>query len=201
MAGRRFLILGLAVLGLLTSFQRAHAQTYEPGRGILLKKKDHGDLGTPEQKIQEQNTSNSDITVIDRGKIVQGGGATTPTIVNPSKAPSGNAQTMTNAYASHMYSSICAQNYRESLAPKTEEGLNMQKMWADVQASCKCMSNQILSVVPATDLADYVMYNYSAQQPGTNATEKENYYASARSNQIDALVINDQLRKKCGFIN
>lgn len=177
------------------------AQNYAPGSVILLKKNDSQGLRTPEQVIEENKSKtakqapktsavNKNITIVrpETPQILSGGQAT--------KQDAASA-----AYASNIYSSICAQNYRDAIAPKTEKNLNAQKLWADIQASCKCMSNEILSRAAPDELADYVMYNYGFQDDKKPDAEYNAYFSSNKSDQISTLTINPQLRKKCGFVN
>lgn len=195
-------ILGLALSGFLLCAVSAQAQTFEQGTGILLPKKKEAKKDEPVRKPNITILNNNDgPKVLDKGKLAQPGGGSA-IVVNPKQNDKGggSGQRMTDAYAAHLYTGVCSQQYRETIAPKSEKNLNMQKLWNDVQTSCKCMSQQILSVTGASELADYVMYNYSGDPKNKPSLEKENYLKSGQTEKIQNLALNGELRKKCGFL-
>ena len=119
-----------------------------------------------------------------------------------SKPLTKNEMALNNAYASHLFASICSQNYRDELAPRSEKNLDMKRMWADIQKSCKCLSDQVLAKVPAPELSDYVMFNYGWQPvDGSNDPEYVEYDKSGRADAISDITSNQLIRKKCGFLN
>ncbi len=196
----------LIVLLFLIWGSPAMAEIYEPGTGILLPKRKQDKQNEENQKrnqpVQKLNNRNSDTKIVKDGAVVQPN-QSAPLIVQPSRSnnTSDNAQKLTNAYAAHLYTGVCSQEYRDSLAAFTEPNLDRRKMWADIQASCKCLTNEIMTEVPATDLADYVMYTQGAQKDTQLAPEVASYYTSGKSGQIQQLSLNGQIRKKCGFLN
>ncbi len=198
--------LGFVILFLLCLSVPVQAEIYEPGTGILLPKrkqdKEQEKSQNRNQPVQKLNNRNSDTKIVKDGAVVQPN-QSAPLIVQPSRSNniSDNAQKLTNAYAAHLYTGVCSQEYRDSLAAFTEPNLNRRKMWADIQTSCKCLTNEIMTVVPATDLADYVMYTQGAQNASQLAPEVASYYTSGKSGQIQQLTLNGQIRKKCGFLN
>ena len=190
------------ILLLFISCEAARAEIYEPGRGILLPKRERGD-NNRKNTIQSLPQPNKAPAVVNKNGIVlpKTNSGQNPVIIQPQNRRTDDAaQKLTSAYASHLYTSVCAQDYRDSLAPLSEPNINRQKMWTDIQASCKCLSSELLSVVPAPDLADYVMYNYGAPSAQDNA-QSSAYYSSQKSERIDLMSANAQLRKKCGFLN
>lgn len=198
-----FIRSGLVFLILVIMGSPVLAEIYQPGTGILLPSKRQSRDEKP--KIQK-NSNNSGPAVIKNGQVIVQPQSQiqpqNPVIIGKpqnNQDADKNAQ-LTAAYATHLFTSICAQEYREALAPKSEKNLDMKKMWSDVQASCKCLSTQVLSVVPASDFADYVMFNHGAQNFSKPDPELAAYLKTGRSNQISDLVQNGELRKKCGFL-
>lgn len=184
------------------------AQNYDPSSVILLKKRDENKLKTPEQILKEQQRGNArnktlpgnnNITVVpDNGALM----------VSPStgqgaagQQPDQKTQAMNAAYASHLYTGICSQEYRSRAAPKTEKNLNAQKMWTDIQASCKCLSTEILRQVPPDSLLDYVMFNYGYQDERKPNPQMNQFSQTPQSAAIGSLTANQALRAKCGFLN
>lgn len=193
--------LGILILSFCTSVLPVHAETYEPGRGILLPKRNQDkpiDISpNKDQTIMKVKRNQSGPAIIDKGILApQGRG---PLVVQLSQKTDGTAQKLTSAYASHVYSSFCSQEYRDRMVTKTEKNINRKKMMGDIQASCKCLANEILSVVPAGDLADYVMYNYGDQST-EDSPESAAYFSSPKSDRISQLSLNAQARAKCGFL-
>ena len=113
-----------------------------------------------------------------------------------------NETALNNAYAGHLFSSICSQNYRDEVAPRSEKNLDLKLMWSDIQKSCKCLSDQVLAKIPAAELSDYVMFNYGWQPiDGSNDPEYVEYDKSGRADAISDITSNQLIRKKCGFLN
>lgn len=189
------------VLSIFMYAAQAVAQNYAPGSVILLKKKESEALRTPEQIIEEnkkQDKTPAKSNIVNKNITIVRPNA--PQVITENQSQK-KSDPVSIAYAGQLYSNICAQNYRDTIAPKTEQNLNQQKLWADIQASCKCMANEILSRSAPDELADYVMYNYGFQDEKKPDAESAAYFSSNKSDQISTLIINPQLRKKCGFVN
>ncbi|PZP53159.1 MAG: hypothetical protein DI586_11335 [Micavibrio aeruginosavorus] len=201
--------LGFIILFLLCLSSPVQAQIYEPGTGILLPKRQRDKQAEENEKkqkrnapIQRLNNNNNDTTIVKKGAIIQPN-RQGPLVIQPDNTmnKSNDALKLTNAYAAHLYTSVCSQEYRDSLVSFTEQNLDRRKMWADIQVSCKCLTNEIISVIPATELSDYVMYTRGAQASEQMDPNTASYYASGKANQIMQLSSNQLVRKKCGFLN
>ncbi len=199
-----FLVLGL--LGLFSA-SSAMADDYSPGSVILLKKENR-DLKTPEQKLDEgkregakNNIPKEDSTNIGNGVNIYPN-STPPLVVQPMQQLGANApeDKVTQAYASHMFMGICAQGYRDQMAPQMATNVNPAQLWALAQKSCQCLSSAVLSAVQATDLADYVMYNYSYQDPTNPNPAVDQYRNTAKVGVIANLISDPGMRSKCGFL-
>jgi len=190
------------------------AATYDP-RAVILLPKSGGNDGPrtledikkqQEEAKKQKKSGRNNITVLP-DQTPPAGGVRAPVIlpnapVGGQKELTKNEAALSSAYAAHLYTSICSQNYRDELAPRSEKNLDMNRMWADIQASCKCLSNQILAAVPAAELSDYVMFNHGWQPPsGTQDAEYLAYDESNRSEAVSQIISNQQIRKKCGFLN
>ena len=186
----------------------ALADNYDPSSVILLKHNDNGGLKTIQQKIdeskqrQEQQKKNPD-NGLNNPNIILPESNPTPTVtVTKNKTSSTDAQ-LTSAYASLVYMSVCSDKYRDELAPKTEKNLDTQRMWADIQTSCKCLTDQILAQVQPADLTDYVMYNYGQHNPSDDDLDDDVYseFRSSDANKhISDMSVNPDIRAKCGFL-
>jgi hypothetical protein len=189
-------VLFLAIV--LAVGSQALAQSYDPSSVILLKKRDETKLKTPEQALQEQEKAKkgNNITVAPKtGALV-----VNPNLGAQAKAPDDKVQQMNAAYASHLYSGICADDYRMRIAPKTEKNLNNQQMWADIQASCKCLSSEILKQVPPEALSDYVMFTYGHQDSKKADPQVDAFYKTPQKDAIVNIASNPAIQTKCGFL-
>lgn len=205
MAIQKYLIGILAFSIILTGSALTQAQNYDPSSVILLKKRDEGKLKTPEQVLEEQKKSQEKPKTLPSNNNITAVPNSGSLVVNPGLGQGNQTdqktQQMNAAYASHLYTGICSQEYRNRAAPKTEKNLNTQKMWSDIQASCKCLSTEILAQVPPDSLLDYVMFNYGYQDDKKPNPQMAQFNQTPQSSTIGTLTANQALRTKCGFLN
>jgi hypothetical protein len=111
-------------------------------------------------------------------------------------------QQFTRVYAEHIYTSLCAQEYRnefstEGLSPADKAQLNTHTLGA-----CKCLYNAIAARNSSSGIIDYVMYAYGLTvDPMVPDPEAMAYYNSSQISNIGEIVDDEAIRKKCGFIN
>ncbi len=103
------------------------------------------------------------------------------------------------AYAHHLFTSMCAQNYRNEFPVSTLNAADKAQLNNHTKGACDCMYDRINDDVEAPDIADYVMYTYGPHPPTGIDPEALQYYGSERVKKIGILWSDKPLLKKCGF--
>ena len=104
------------------------------------------------------------------------------------------------AYSQHLYTSICAQQYRQKfpvhrLSEKDRAQLNQHTTQA-----CACQYDAMAKVTTPETITDYVMYAYSSAPKGQKKqAPAKDYFDNSFRSMIDVVNSGD-VRKKCGFV-
>jgi hypothetical protein len=108
---------------------------------------------------------------------------------------------LTKTYAEHIYTTICADEYRAGLPiHKLKKYEDQQAAYTHAQTVCKCMAGEMLKKLEPQDVVDYVMYNYGTEDDGPMDADTKKYYMSEKASQADEIVGDPKLRQKCGFL-
>jgi hypothetical protein len=106
-------------------------------------------------------------------------------------------------YARHAFVSMCSNDYWQSFDQSQMGGAKEQAaLWDHVQASCKCMIEQIRKIpdIKSSDMLDYVMYAYGFQDEKRPDPNADTFLSSPAGQIIGTAQINPELRKSCGFL-
>ena len=117
--------------------------------------------------------------------------------ISPPASPRNNEspdQKVTRVYASHVLTALCAQNVMVKFRDVNWTPAQKSSFWKQYQTGCRCLSNEILTVVDPAEVVDFARYTFAEQSEGleTNVNMK-------RIDAISTLYSSPQLLKKCGL--
>lgn len=146
------------------------------------------------QKNQSQkgNSVTTNKYILDPNKPIQNNRANK---VNPNtRSNESPDQKVTRVYASHVLTALCAQDFMEKYRDVNWSQAQKSAFWKRYQNGCRCLSGEILSVVPAGEVVDFARYTYADTEQAT----PENLDMK-RLDAISVLYSSPQLLKKCGL--
>ena len=121
---------------------------------------------------------------------------------NPPKGPSADEQKLSAAYAQHLATSMCGNEYRDKFPRDDRLGPKEKAQFTShVTSACKCVYDNMASKVSSIQITDYIMYTQSAyENPSKPNREYMGYLSSSDFTVANGAYRGDEIRKKCGFV-
>lgn len=111
------------------------------------------------------------------------------------------AQRIGDAYAVHLYTSVCVQNYQYRFPLFRMKGEQRAQFYKLAPKACRCMAEEALKVGSGANLVDYVMYFYGQKPSLDQFSPEAKAYMTTEGYLAVGDVENDPgVLKKCGFI-
>lgn len=110
------------------------------------------------------------------------------------------AAKISDAYAAHLYSSICVREHQYQFPLRKMAAEKKMQFFELAQKACKCMAEEMIKASSGPNLVDFVMYFYGKKptpdhfSPEAKAYLSTNLYLEIADVQEDPAVL-----KKCGF--
>jgi hypothetical protein len=166
-------MLGAAVIGMLMS-----------GSGQLVFAEDYGKV----KPVTPQSNTTKHVAPV--GQKVSG----------PNGGEVSEAAKISDAYAAHLYTSICVREHQYQFPLRKMEGPKKAQFFDLAQKACKCMAEEMIKASSGPNLVDFVMYFYGKKptpdhfSPEAKAYLSTNLYFEIADVQEDPAIL-----KKCGF--
>ena len=132
---------------------------------------------------QQPNTAPKNKYILDPNSPI-------PSLVQKNESPD---QRVTRVYASHVLTALCAQDVMTRFRDTNWTPQQKSMFWKSYQGGCRCLSTEILSVVPPGEVVDFARYTFGG---GSDASETVN---TQRMDAIANIYGSPQLAKKCGL--
>lgn len=121
---------------------------------------------------------------------------------NPPKGPSAEEQKLSKAYAQHLATSLCGNEYRDKFPRDDRLGPKEKVQFSThVTSACNCVYENMAAKVGTIQIVDYIMYTQSAyENPSKPNREYMGYLSSPDFTVSNSAYRGDEIRKKCGFV-
>lgn len=121
-----------------------------------------------------------------------------------SSGPSGEdvseAVKISDAYAVHLYTSICVREQQHRVPLRKMAAEKKAQFFEVAQKACNCMAGEMMNVSSGPDLVDFVMYFYGKKPtPDHFSPEAQAYLSSNRYLELADVQESPAVLKKCGF--
>lgn len=117
----------------------------------------------------------------------------------PSQAEQAKNKKIAEAYAQHLFVSMCANNYRGEFPVSTLSAADKAQLNAHTEGACECFYDRVEKVTEPSEVTDYVMYVYGVHPTGGVDPDAMAYFSAKQPHKIGELWQDKSLTKKCGF--